>query len=111
MAMSAVKRKYGLRWVPDIPRPLVDLVDDKGPDKGIVLAGVQSIRGVVRYNGPRPHQNDPVAEGEGFLLIVGDHDHGDAELFLKLFELFAQIHLDHGVQCGERLVEKKEVVF
>ena len=96
MAMSAVKRKYGLRWVvvglffkrlrpplssPDIPRPLVDLVDDKGPDKGIVLAGVQSIRGVVRYMAPARTQNDPVAEGEGFLPIVGDRDHGDAELF------------------------------
>ena len=47
---------------------------------------------------------DAVGQGQGFLLIVGDVDGGDAEIPLHLFQLVAQLYAQLGVQIGQGFV-------
>ena len=52
-----------------------------------------------------------VAHGEGFLLIVGDEDEGDAEFFLQLLELDAHLGAKFGIEGAEGFVEEKDLGF
>jgi hypothetical protein len=54
------------------------------------------------------HHHDPVGHGQRLLLVVGDHDGGDAEAALKLANLFAKVHPDPGVECRQGLVEQQK---
>ena len=47
---------------------------------------------------------DAVGQGQGFLLVVGDINGGDAEIPLHLLQLIAQLHAELRVQVGQRLV-------
>ena len=53
------------------------------------------------------HDGDPVGDGEGFLLIVGDVDGGDAQTPLQLLDDGAHLHSQLGVQITQRLVHQQ----
>ena len=57
------------------------------------------------------HDGEPVGEREGFLLIVGDEEEGDAGLALHGFELGAHLLAEFGVEGGEGLVEEEQAGF
>ena len=44
-----------------------------------------------------------------FVLVVGDHDEGDADFALKLRQLEAHGLAQFGIEGGERLVEKEHL--
>src|SRR6202040_4084344 len=51
---------------------------------------------------------DTVGHREGFLLVVGDEDEGDAELFLQPLEFGLHGVAQLGVEGGERFVEEED---
>ena len=53
--------------------------------------------------------HDPVGEGHGLGLVVGDVDHGGVETVAKPRDLQAHPHSERGVEVGERLVEQKDL--
>ena len=89
--------------------PAVDLVGEKALGKAGVGRPVKLARNVICHDMPLVHQKNAVAERNGIDLVVGDHQHGDAESPLQAFQLVAQLHLDHGVQCRKGLVEQQQL--
>ncbi len=55
------------------------------------------------------HDDEPVGHGQRLLLVVRDHDGGEAELALQLADLDADVLPQLGVEVGERLVEQQDV--
>ena len=55
------------------------------------------------------HHHDPVRHRQGFLLVVGDVDRGDAERLLQRADLLAQRDADLGVQGRQGLVEQQHL--
>ena len=53
------------------------------------------------------HDGDPVGNGQGFLLIVGDVDGGDAEAPLKLLDDGTHLHSQLGVQITQGFVHQQ----
>ena len=54
------------------------------------------------------HHHDAVGHGERLLLVVRDHDGGDAEPALQRLDLVAQAHAHARIQRGQRLVEQQQ---
>ncbi|MNS63523.1 hypothetical protein D3C72_966190 [compost metagenome] len=54
------------------------------------------------------HHGDAVGHQHGFVLIVRDHQRGDAEVALQLAQLGAQMLADAGVEGGHRFVEQQQ---
>ena len=52
-------------------------------------------------------QDDPVRQGHGLDLVVGDVDHGGAESAMQFGELYAHLDAQRGVEVGQRLVEQE----
>ena len=52
------------------------------------------------------HENDLVSHAHGFALVVGDIDHGDAELLLQRADFAAHLGAQLGVEIGQRLVHQ-----
>ena len=55
------------------------------------------------------HDHEPVGHRQGLLLVVRDHDGGEAELLLQLADLDAHLLPQLGVEVGQRLVEQQHV--
>ena len=55
------------------------------------------------------HHRDAVGERQRLDLVVGDVDHGVAELLMQLLDLDPQFGAQLGVEIGERLVEQEDV--
>ena len=55
------------------------------------------------------HHHQPVGHGQRLLLVVRDHDRGQAELSLQVADLDADLLAQFGVEIGERFVEQKHV--
>ena len=53
------------------------------------------------------HDHDPVGHGQGLLLVVGDHDGGDAQLTLDVADLRPELGPHLGVQGGQGLVQQQ----
>ena len=54
------------------------------------------------------HQNDLVGHAHGFALVVGDIDHGDAELLLQRADFAPHLGAQLGVEIGQRLVHQAD---
>jgi len=54
------------------------------------------------------HHGNLIGEREGFFLIVGDKEEGDAEPLLELFQLNADALAEGGVKSGERFIKEQE---
>ncbi len=54
------------------------------------------------------HHHDAVGHGQGFLLVMGHHDGGDAQPPLQRADLVAQGLAHPRVERGERLVEEQQ---
>jgi hypothetical protein len=68
---------------------------------------VQLLRGADLLDDAGAHDRDPVAEGHGLGLVVGDVDGGGAELVLEPGHGRPHLHPQLGVQVGERLVHEE----
>ena len=55
------------------------------------------------------HDHDLIRDGLGFFLIMGDHDTGDADLALNVFERSAQLFTDFGIKCAKWLIEQQKL--
>ena len=55
------------------------------------------------------HDDDLIRESHGFGLVMGDVDHGKAELLVKTFQLRTQDPLHMRVDDRQRLVEQDGV--
>ncbi len=55
------------------------------------------------------HDRDAVGKRQRLDLVVGDVDHGRAELHVQLLQLDAELGAELGVEVGERLVEQEDV--
>ena len=69
--------------------------------------GVDLLRGADLHDPAVLHQGDPVGEGEGLDLVVGDVHGGQVQVELDLAELDPQPLAEPGVQVGQRLVEQQ----
>ena len=54
------------------------------------------------------HDDDPIAHGQGFFLIMGHVDEGDAEVFLKRLELQLHLLAQLQIQRPQRLIQKEQ---
>jgi hypothetical protein len=54
------------------------------------------------------HDNDLVGELEGLLLVVGDKDGGEVDVFLEIEEPAAEFLADFGVEGAKRFVEEED---
>ena len=71
--------------------------------------GVEFVRGAELLQAARAEQRDPVAEVEGFLLLVGHQHRGDAEAMDERAQLAPGPLAERGVEIGERLVEQEHL--
>ena len=55
------------------------------------------------------HHGDAVGHGERLVLVVGDDDEGDADLFLQAHEFAAHVFAQFRVQRRERLVQEQHL--
>ncbi len=80
---------------------------DEAGDEGAgrVLVELDRRAELLDYAGVEYQQ--PVAEGHGLDLVMGDVDAGDAEILLQFLDLKAHLHAQLGVQVGERFVEQE----
>ena len=69
--------------------------------------GVDLLRGADLHDPAALHQRDPVGEGEGLDLVVGDVHGGQVQVELDLAEFDPQPLPEPGVQVGQRLVEQQ----
>jgi hypothetical protein len=63
------------------------------------------------FQPPAANDGDAIAHGESLLLIMGDEDEGDTEVFLKLLELRAHLGAKFCVQRAQRLVQQEDLRF
>jgi hypothetical protein len=70
---------------------------------------IQLLGGADLLNDPGAHDRDPVAEGHGLGLVVGDVDGGGAELVLEPGHGGPHLHPQLGVQVGQRLVHQERL--
>ena len=70
---------------------------------------VDLLRRIELLDDAAVHHRDAVGERQRLDLVVGDVDHGRAELLVQLLELDAQLGAELGVEVGERLVEEEDV--
>ena len=88
-----------------------------GPRIGVVVAheaGHEDVLGMAAELGRRPdlldppalHDDDAVAHGERFLLVVRHVDERDAQVALEAAQLDAHAQLQQAVEVAERLVEQ-----
>ena len=85
----------------------VDLADEIG-DEGRRRVAVDLHRRADLLDHALVHDDDPVGDRERLLLVVRDHDGGDAELALQRADLLAQVDADDRVERRQRLVEQQQ---
>ena len=76
---------------------LADEVGNERVDRLVVNVG----RGTYLLDAAFAHHDDGVAQGEGFFLVVGDVDEGDAELLVHLFQFHLHVLAHFQVESGE----------
>ena len=69
---------------------------------------VDSVRRVALQQPPVPQNRHPVGHDKRFLLVVGDHHEGDADLVLQPLQLELHGPAQLLVECRQRLVEQQQ---
>ena len=82
----------------------VDIPDEVAHELGLGVA-VDLVGGADLLDIALVEHRDPVGEGQGLLLVMGDVDGRDAEVLLHLFQLVPELDPELGVQVGQRLVQ------
>ncbi|MNC34859.1 hypothetical protein D3C75_833160 [compost metagenome] len=88
----------------------VALADEAGDEGGQRLV-VEVERRVPLLEATIVEHADLVADGEGFLLVVGDQDGAGAARFEYLADLLAEAAAQFDVEVGERLIEQQQARF
>src|SRR3546814_617140 len=86
---------------------LIGLADEVGDEERFRLA-VDLGRRADLLDDAVIHHHDAIGHRQRFLLVVGYHDGGNAELALQFLDLVAQVDAHLGVERRERLVEQQE---
>ena len=86
-------------------------VTDEISHKGIFRLIVHILRGAYLLNPALIHDHHRIGHGEGFLLVMGDKDKGDAQLPLDLHQFPLHILPELQIQGGQRLVQKQHLGF
>ena len=84
----------------------VALADEVGHE-GVDRLVVDVYRGTGLLYLAFAHDDDGVAQGEGFFLVVGDVYEGDAQLLVHLFELHLHVFAHLQVESGKGLVKEQ----
>ena len=58
---------------------------------------------------PVIHHRNPVGHGQGFALIMGDVDEGDADALLDAAQLVAHVLAELEVERRKRLIEEQHL--
>ncbi|VVN34931.1 hypothetical protein PS681_05047 [Pseudomonas fluorescens] len=90
-----------------LERQPVALADKLGHERR-GRAVVDFLRGGVLLDAAVVHHRDTVGHQHGFVLIVRDHQGGDAEVALQLAQFGAQMLADPGVERRHRFVEQQQ---
>ena len=88
--------------VEDVHR--ADEIGDEGGGRAAVDLG----RRADLLDAAAVHHHDAVGHGERLLLVVRDHDGGDAEPALQRLDLVAQAHAHPRIERRERLIEQQQ---
>ena len=81
---------------------------DKLGNEQRVRAAVNFGRGADLLDDAVVHDHDAVGHGQRFLLVMRDHDGGDAEPPLQRFHLDPQVGAHPGVQRRQRFVQQQQ---
>ena len=84
----------------------VGLPDESGYKAGLRV--VIDLHGHVQlFDHTAIHDGNAVGHGEGLLLVMGDIDEGDAQLFLKALELNLHLLAQLEIQGAQRLIQQQ----
>ncbi len=82
---------------------------DEIRDKGIFRFIINVYGRADLKNVPPVHDDDRIAHGQGFLLIVGHINKGNADLLLNLLELYLHFFSQLEIQSAQRFVQKQHL--
>ncbi|ESQ67962.1 hypothetical protein PA15_0306525 [Pseudomonas aeruginosa HB15] len=85
----------------------VALADEVG-DETTAREAVDGFRGVQLLHPALVHHRDAVRQRQGFALIVGDIDEGDADVLLQVDQFDLHFFAQLGVQRRQRFVEQQQ---
>src|SRR5205085_11364918 len=80
---------------------------EKAGDEAVRRAVVDLERAGALLDDAVLHDDDAIAEGDRFLLVMGDVDGGAPEVDVEALDLDAHLDAKLGVEVRERLVEEK----
>ena len=106
LGKGELHRSYRYALLRDLAQQQVAGPQEGGHKLGLRFL-VQLLRGAYFQQAPEAHHADAVCQVEGFFLVVGHQDGGDAQLALDGFQRAAQLHPDFGVQSAQRLVQQQ----
>jgi hypothetical protein len=82
---------------------------DEPGDKGALRPAVNVLRSIDLVNAALPHDHHPVAQRQGFHLIMGDIDDGTPQLLVDALQLQPHAGPEAGIEVAQRLVQQEEV--
>src|SRR3712207_5102383 len=72
---------------------------------------VKLFRGAFGVNFTVVEENDSVRQRQGFLLVMGHENRGQAQLLLKPADLSPELFAQKRIEVAERLIEKQGLGF
>src|SRR5450830_1238676 len=84
------------------------VVADKTGGKHVHRRGVEGFRVSALDDLALVHQEDPVTHGQGFFLVVGDENGGQAQFALDRPDLLAQVFANPRIEGRQRLIEQQQ---
>ena len=80
---------------------------DEAGHEGVLRVMVDAVGIPVLLDDPVVHNDDAVAHGEGFFLVVGNEDEGEAQAPLQVLQFQLQFFPELVVQGPQRFVQKQ----
>src|SRR5471032_530835 len=84
------------------------VVADKAGGKHVHRRGVEGFGVAALDDLALVHQEDPVTHGQGFFLVVGDENGGQAQFALDRPDLLAQVFANPRIKGRQRLIEQQQ---
>ena len=113
---SFADREAGTAAQPDLAGPRESALEevhlgraDEARDEQVGRAPVELLGRAHLLDDALVHDHDPVGERHGLDLVVGDVDHGGAQLLVQPRDLEPDGRAQGGVEVGERLVEQEHL--